>query len=133
GAIIEDAPVGRPRERPAVAEVVLGVGGLARIGLVDDLAIRPLDGDARVDPAPRCRLAVVGQVAERRDRLALLVDDLPVLVGDVLGGDAVDPLYAFQHVRLFGIAAELAVRGAGALVARLARSGVALRPALPEL
>ena len=58
GAVVDDAAVGRPREAPAVAEVVLLVGGLARVRLVDELAVRPFDDHARVDPAarpPSCR------------------------------------------------------------------------------
>ena len=100
GAVVEDAPVGRPREAPAVAQGVLLVGGLAPVGLVEELAVGPLDDHPRVDPAPARRLAVVGHVAEGVERLALLVDDLAVLVRDLLGGEAVDLAQDELHVRL---------------------------------
>src|SRR5204863_9360817 len=60
--VVEDAPVRGPRESPAVPEVVLLVSRLARVRLVDELAVGVLDRDAGVDPAAAGRLTVVGPV-----------------------------------------------------------------------
>src|SRR2546429_6661861 len=64
GAVVEDAAVRRPRETPAVCQVVGAVGRLARGRLVDELAVRALHGDARIDPATGRRLAVVRELRE---------------------------------------------------------------------
>src|SRR5258706_12106 len=60
--VVQDAPFAQPRDPPAVTEVVLLVGRLARVRPVDELAVRVLDCAAGVDPAAAGRLAVVGHV-----------------------------------------------------------------------
>src|SRR5262245_54689976 len=110
------AAVRRPREAPPVGEVVLLVGGLALVRLVDELAVRRLVDDARVDPAPARRLPVVGHVGEGAEGLALLVLDLPILVGDLRGGVAVDLLQHELHVRLFWVVPVVLTLCDGALV-----------------
>ena len=108
-----------------MTEIVLLGGGFARGGFVHKLAVH-LNRDPRVDPATRRRLAVVGEMRERVERLALLVDDLAVLVGDVLGRDPVDLLQDLDHLGLVGLGAIREVGGEEPLVAILLGSCVHL-------
>src|SRR5262249_53597742 len=125
-SVVEDPPVGRPGERPAVTERILLVRRLAAGRLVDELALRRLVHDAGVDPASRRGRAVVLEVAEGRDGLVLLVLELAVGARDVLGRVAVDLLEDQLHLRMIRMLAVREVRGEETLVARLLRARVEL-------
>jgi hypothetical protein len=71
-------------------------------------------------------------VGEGVERLALLVDDLAVLVRDLLGGKAIDLAQDELHVRLPGVVAILEVGAQEALVAVLRGAGVELLQALGQ-
>ena len=131
-AVVENAPVGRPREAPAVREVIVALGGFARGGLVDELAVRGLHGNARVDPAAGRRLAVIGELGERGDGLPLPVDHLAVLVGDFLCRDAVDLLQDLDHLRVIGLGPIGEVGGEEATVAFLLAARVHLLEAMSQ-
>src|SRR5262249_60481221 len=109
-----------------VTERILLVRRLAAGRLVDELALRRLVHDAGVDPASRRGRAVVLEVAEGGDRLALLVLELAVGARDVLGRVAVDLLEDQLHLRMIRMLAVCEVRGEEALVARLLRGRVEL-------
>src|SRR5207244_10822306 len=96
GAIVDDPPVRRPDEAPAVAEVVALLGLFASQGQV--LAL--LGVDAGVDPVAAGGRGVVPPVADRLERLALLVEGLIVLVRAVVGRVAVALLEHPLHVGL---------------------------------